>query len=163
MEAGAAIVASNAALLGNFTFDLLLFDDNGSFKDVLARVKKTSVDIAIGVPSSPVAVAVHKTFAAFDIPLVGINCASGLLSSQELFVRYGYSYDYLGPLAGAIANSINLTKVGAITSQDYLTIQNSLNSPVFHVENCGNVTVTDTLIEYALSSELDRLYTAGCR
>ena len=112
--------------------------------------------------SSGAALGALPLSAGLNIPMVGAGVNSGALSSKDLFVRYSYSFDITGKLTGAIAHSIGLRSVGAVSTATFSTIENHLSSSTFNMTSCGFVLLNTGALTL-LPGRLDKLHTAGCR
>ena len=170
-QAGVNWVQRNSTLLQGFSLRLTIVDSkcdpNHALSDFGSRLRRGETpDLIVGAGGcSSVAVPLQKMTAAMGIPMVGSVANSGSLSSKPLFVRFSYSYDAMGQLAGAIAHSIKLTSVGAVYEPVFSTISTNLANTQLGISACGSLALSKPVLQdtEGLPHRLDKLHAAGCR
>ena len=96
VKAAADWVQRNTTLLGGISIELTVIDSkcdaSATLSDLGTRVRSgMAPDLIVGAGGcSGVAVPLRKMTAAMRIPMVGTIASSGLLSSQDLFVRFDF-------------------------------------------------------------------------
>ena len=170
MRAAVDWVKHTSTLLRGFTLDLTIVDSECNPELTLADlgsrlVRGDKPDLFVGGGCSSVAVPLRQMTAAMRIPMVGAGATSGSLSSQPLYVRYYFSGDMLGQLAGAIAHSIELKSVGAVAELVFATVTNNLVNTKLNIASCGSLALSPAVLrdKQDLTRRLDKLHRAGCR
>ena len=161
-------IKHNTTLLPGYSIDLMARDTKCQPNEAAKVFTKSLVsrdgtpDIVVGFGCSGAARAVLPVAVGVPIPVVGAATNAGSLSNQKLFVRYMFSYDVAGQLAGAIAHSLSLHAVGAVASQLFQSVQNHLANARRNITSCGFVLYEDSTAQL-LGGKMDKLHSGGCR